>query len=233
MTRRGLHIHVLVKLFACVLLIILEAVSGIEYRHAVFMAALCVFAMAQGYLKQTLMNVLLFGVFTGGIFLYTYFNWSDDIVSRYALILARNAMPVFFALHLLALTPPSEISAALDGLYFPKTTGVVIVTLFRYFPTVGTEINCIRENMRIRGIGGFRRGAAHPFRLLTYMLLPLLVRALNVGEELSISAVSRGAESPVRRHSFYEKPFAASDGFWLFLFLTGGLCFLFFPGPAR
>jgi energy-coupling factor transport system permease protein len=231
MPRRGLHIHVLVKLFVCLLLIVLEAVPGTEHRHAVFMAALCVFALPQGYLKQALINMLFFGVFTGVLFLYKRFNWSDDIISRYALILARNAMPVFFAFHLLALTPPSEISAALDALGFPRTTGVVIVTLFRYFPTVGTEINNIRENMRLRGIGGFRRGAAHPVRLATYMVLPLLVRALNVGEELSISAVSRGAESPARRHSFYEKPFAFADGVWLFLFLAGGLCWLLVPGP--
>jgi energy-coupling factor transport system permease protein len=195
------------------------------------MAAFSVFALVQGCGKQALGDLFLFGLFAGLIRLYRIFGWSDEILSRYALILGRNTMPVFFAFHILALTPPSEICAALDSLGFPKATGIVIVTLFRYFPTAGSEIRRVGENARIRGLGGF--GALlHPARSLSYVLLPLLVRALNVGEELSVAAVSRGAESPAGRHSLYEKSFDALDGVWLFLFIAGGVCFLLLPVGA-
>jgi energy-coupling factor transport system permease protein len=228
--KRGLHIHPYVKFFVLIAAIVLVAVSDYTYAHAVIMAALCVFALIQGLFKQTAFNLLWFAVFYAVIFCYNFFGWSDIVFSRYPFVLARNSMPVFFALHILIVTPPSEISAALDKIRFPKSTGVVIVTLFRYIPTIGTELKCIKENMKIRGLTGTKQYFTHPLRSLSCVLLPLLVRALNVAEELSVSAITRGAETPAKRYSLYEKRFGFIDAAALLLFSGGVFCLLFFGG---
>ncbi|MDR2202192.1 MAG: energy-coupling factor transporter transmembrane protein EcfT [Clostridiales bacterium] len=228
MKRYGLHIHVHVKLFLIVLTVVLTAVSSHKYFTPLAFAAVLIFALAQGYFKAAGYNGCFYGLFVGIVFMYNAFGWGDRIVSRYIFVIAANAMPSFFACYVFALTPPSEIASGLNGLRFPKSTGVAVVTLFRYFPTVGAETRAVRENMRVRGLGGLRQYLLHPMRSFICVLIPLLIRALGVAEQLSVSAVTRGAESKTARHSLYEKRFGIADAAWLALFAAGAFCLFYF-----
>jgi energy-coupling factor transport system permease protein len=180
-----------------------------------------IFALLQGHIKAAVFNVSLWGFSLLMLYIYNRFGWSDVYFSRYSFVVLRNMTPAFFALHIVMLTPPSEITEGLDKLKFPKGTAVAVITLFRYFPTIGTELKSVFENMRIRGILSFKNAVLRPFLTVRCILLPLLTRALNVAEELSISAVTRGAESKNKRSSFYGKRFDALDAVILLTAVAG------------
>jgi energy-coupling factor transport system permease protein len=50
-----------------------------------------------------------------------------------------------------------------------------------------------------------------PLAVFEYILIPLLVRCLQIADQLSVSALSRGIEAPVKRESYYEQTMKAGD----------------------
>jgi energy-coupling factor transporter transmembrane protein EcfT len=50
-----------------------------------------------------------------------------------------------------------------------------------------------------------------PFETVSYMLVPLLVRSLSIGDELARAAVARGIEIPGAKTSLYDLDFRFRD----------------------
>lgn len=51
----------------------------------------------------------------------------------------------------------------------------------------------------------------HPVQSIEYVLVPFLLRVLQLADQLSVSAVARGAERPGVRGSYYEKRAGTRD----------------------
>lgn len=64
-----------------------------------------------------------------------------------------------------------------------------------------------------------RQFAVHPLASVEYVLVPLLLRILQIADQLAVSAVARGAECPGVRKSYYETTMHMRD--WCFLALWG------------
>jgi energy-coupling factor transporter transmembrane protein EcfT len=221
MKRRGLHIHFYCKLVVLFAALVLSFIAPSETRSLYLMVVLTVFALLQFQLKNTLYFWGFFLAIVGLLFLYQYFAWPDDVVSRYTFVIMRNTLPAFLALFLLGSTPVSEITSGFDSLRFPKRTGIAIVTLFRYIPTLGQDVKTAYENLKLRGLGGAGNLVAHPARTVRCFALPLMTHLSSTAEELAISATARGAESPQKRYSLYGKRFGAVDGVILIVMLAG------------
>lgn len=70
-----------------------------------------------------------------------------------------------------------------------------------------------------RGLTSVRQFAVHPLASVEYVLVPLLLRILQIADQLAVSAVARGAECPGVRKSYYETTMHMRD--WCFLALWG------------
>ena len=65
----------------------------------------------------------------------------------------------------------------------------------------------IRNALRLRGVGSL----AHPLEMLEYRMVPLLTELMQVGNELSASAMTRGLDAPGRRTNVCPMGFHVQD----------------------
>ena len=70
----------------------------------------------------------------------------------------------------------------------------------------------------------------HPAASCEYVAVPLLLRCLQIADQLSVSAVARGAEAPGRRGSYYGKDMDAGDWLWLAIWTAVTTAFLWLGG---
>ena len=80
----------------------------------------------------------------------------------------------------------------------------------------------IKESMKMRGI---RFGGGKVSKMITYRLIPLLFSCINIGDELSAAAITRGLGAPVKRTDVCEIGFHRED--IAVIILTGVLTVLY------
>lgn len=107
---------------------------------------------------------------------------------------------------ILMTTTVSEFICAMERMHIPKTVCVPVSVMFRFFPAVAEEYGYIRNAMKMRGISG-----KTPSQFLEYRLVPLMTAVLNIGGDLSASALSRGLDSPEKRTNACVIRFRAAD----------------------
>ena len=100
-----------------------------------------------------------------------------------------------------------------------------LLVMFRFFPTMKAELKSVWLSMRNRGLTAPAKLLLHPVVSCEYVLVPLLLRCLQIADQLSVSAVARGAEAPGKRGSYYEKDMTIKD--WSCLILWSVVTFLF------
>lgn len=108
---------------------------------------------------------------------------------------------------LLSSTTVSEFIGAMDGFHISKKFSVPVSVMFRFFPTIREEYGMIRDALRLRGVGGLE----HPLEMLEYRMVPLLTELMQVGNELSASAMTRGLDTPGKRSNVCPMGFRVQD----------------------
>lgn len=103
-------------------------------------------------------------------------------------------------------TTVSEFICAMERMRMPKAVCVPVSVMFRFFPAIAEEYRYIRSAMKMRGISG-----RTPQQFLEYRLVPLMTAVLNIGGDLSASALSRGLDSPQKRTNASVIGFKAAD----------------------
>ena len=106
--------------------------------------------------------------------------------------LIPGAMMGYF---LIKSTSVSEFVAAMDRMHITKKISIPFSVLFRFFPTVIEEYQCVNDAMKLRGVGGVRK----PSQMLEYRMVPFLMSTVLIGNELSASALTRGLHAPTPR----------------------------------
>ena len=139
-----------------------------------------------------LLALLLYGIRFHGLHM--------PIFSEFYVLMFWNLSPIFLVSWDLITTPPGMLSAFLSRLRMPTSFILGLLVVFRFFPTMRTEL---------KGVG--RSMLAHPVQSMEYVLVPFLLRVLQLADQLSVSAVARGAERPGVRGSYYEKRIGARD----------------------
>lgn len=113
-------------------------------------------------------------------------------------------------------TTVSAFMAAMARLHLPQQVAIPLAVMLRFFPTLAEEWRTIGEAMRLRGI---RLGGGKMTRLLEYRLVPMMISAVRLGEELSQAALTRGLGAPRRRTNCTHIGFGPWDGLLLALCL--------------
>ncbi|WP_052122935.1 energy-coupling factor transporter transmembrane component T, partial [Bifidobacterium cuniculi] len=90
-------------------------------------------------------------------------------------------------------TRPGDFVCAMRRMHVPTVVVVPIVVLMRFFPTIRHDWRQIRHAQRLRG------GTRNPLDALDRTLVPLLMNAVTVAQDLTVAALTKGlgADGPV------------------------------------
>lgn len=124
------------------------------------------------------------------------------------MVVARFLPTLVMGYFIMSTTTVSEFMAGMQRMHMPNWLTVPLSVLFRFFPTLLEEARSINAAMRMRGLGLAEAG---PLAMVEYRLVPLMACAVDIGEELSASALTRGLDAEVPRTSVCEIGFGALD----------------------
>ena len=179
------------------------------------------FLMAQKNWKLVRSYGLVYLVLCVLLMLIRYQGLRMIVFSEFYVLMFFNLMPVFLVSWDLVTTPPGELSSFLSALRTPTPVILGVLVLFRFFPTMKAELSGIHQSMRNRGLTALGQILRHPAATFEYVLVPLLLRCLQVADQLSVSAVARGAETPEKRGSYFSKPMNVHGYVWIGLWIVG------------
>ncbi|MBW3094527.1 energy-coupling factor transporter transmembrane protein EcfT [Bifidobacterium sp. 64T4] len=129
-------------------------------------------------------------------------TWDDGNVWLHALGLLcvgiRMMMPCLVAgAYAFTTTSSSEFVCAMRRMHVPESVVIPCVVCIRFFPTIHSDYRQIRNAMALRGIAQGRAALLrHPAQSLEYVLMPLLMNAANVAQDLSVAALTKGLGMP-------------------------------------
>ena len=111
---------------------------------------------------------------------------------------------------LISTTSISELVAALEKLHMPRGFIIALSVMFRFFPTLSYEYIYIQQAMAFRGLTGFSM-LLHPIKAMEYRLIPLMVSASKIGNELTMASLTRGLSAPNTRTNVCQLQFFTQD----------------------
>lgn len=104
--------------------------------------------------------------------------------------LMRRFIPCLMAaLMFVRTTTISQLMAAVQSMHMPYGVAIPFAVVIRFFPTFREEHRNIKLSMKMRGIR----------YSLEHILVPMLHSALNISDELSAAALSRGLGAEKKR----------------------------------
>lgn len=131
-----------------------------------------------------------------------YMNGFVFTLVSFITVALRKFLPCFIlGKWILSKTEVSEFVAVMWKLQLPQTAIIPLSVVFRYFPTIKEEWASIRAAMKMRGI----------HISLEHIMVPLLMSAVNVSEELSAAALCRGLDNPATHTSLVQVKFSYYD----------------------
>ena len=143
----------------------------------------------------------------------------------YCCIIVQFAPAVITAWYVVRTTKIDEFISAMQKMHFPDGITISLAVVMRFFPTIKEEYASIRDAMKMRGV---MLGGGNAMRMVEYRMIPLLFSCVNIGDELSAAAITRGLGGKVKRTSIETLSMKAWDYVLVMLFmLTAGL-FIYF-----
>lgn len=160
---------------------------------------LCVADCCFGLYKATFKCLMIF-VPVGAVFgMFTYlFNWNliEAIqMGERILLLAVAAIPA-------VCMPPINLIRCLTKLCCPRMITLGMLIVIRFIPVLRAEVSRIREAMKTRGVSASLWNFQCFYRAL---LIPLMMRLINISDTLSLSLETRGFELGKAQSTIYRE----------------------------
>jgi len=145
----------------------------------------------------------------------TFFFLSEEstgllksILTGYCGIVVQFMPAMITAWYVVRTTKIDEFMSAMQKIRIPDGITISLAVVMRFFPTIKEEYMSIRDAMKMRGI---MLGGGNALKMIEYRMIPLLFSCVNIGDELSAAAVTRGLGGKVRRTSTVELRLRAAD----------------------
>lgn len=148
------------------------------------------------------------------------------VLPEFTVLLFWTLTPVVIVSWDLITTPPGTLAEFMSRHHLPSAAILGMLVVFRFFPTMKSELGAIGQSMRNRGLLAPSRLLRHPALSVEYVLVPLLLRSLQIADQLTISAIARSAEHPGRRGSLAGAHLTWRDGLWMAIWVGLTLAFL-------
>lgn len=104
-------------------------------------------------------------------------------------------------------TKVSEFIVAMEKMKLPRNIIIPISVIFRFFPTIAEEYKHINYTMKMRGITFLH----HFLKGIEYRLIPLIISVVQIGNDLSFTAMTRGIDTPHKRTNICNIQFKVLD----------------------
>lgn len=145
---------------------------------------------------------------------------SEGIVSSlligYCGIVVQFMPALITAWYVVRTTKIGEFMSCMQMMHVPDGIAVSLAVVMRFFPTIKEEYSSINDAMRMRGV---MLGGGNVLKMVEFRMIPLLFSCVNIGEELSAAAITRGLGGEVKRSSVVELKLGTSD-YFLMAFLA-------------
>ncbi|MDR2403469.1 MAG: energy-coupling factor transporter transmembrane protein EcfT [Spirochaetaceae bacterium] len=225
---RGFHAAVKVLVVFCAILGV-SLTADINRTWVLSLMGLA-YLLFQRSWKQFINWLVFYGLLSGFWFLNLRYGFHTKIISEFYIYTFWWLAPVFIVSWDLMTSPPGNLIALFSRLRVPSPVILGTLVIFRFFPTMRTELRSLGESLRNRGMLEPGNLLRHPLAVFEYTLVPLLLRCLQIADQLSVSAISRGIEAPVKRESYYEQKMKGRDYLCMAAAGTGTLFFLLYWG---
>ena len=139
------------------------------------------------------------------------------LLAMFSMFILRIMPSLVMGAYIMGTTTVSEFIASMERMHVPQQIVIPLAVMFRFFPTVLEEFRSINTAMRMRDI---RFGGRNAGKMVEYRLIPLLVCSVNIGNELSAAALTRGLGVGVKRTNICKVGFHIQD---VLLFGVGAL----------
>lgn len=189
----------------------------------------CVLA-AQKAWKQCAGFAVFYGILSLLLYLIRFHGLRMAVFSEFHVFLFWWLTPVFMAAWNLVSAPPGMLSAFFARVHAPTGAILGLLVIFRFFPTMRAELYGLRESMHNRGLTGPAQVLRRPGNTFEYILVPMLLRCLQISDQLAVSAAARGIDTPGPRHSYYEQKLRVRDILAAALYAGAILVFLLIGG---
>lgn len=152
------------------------------------------------------------------------------LLSEFTVLLLWTLFPAMIVSWDLMTTPPGLLAEFMSRLHAPTSWILGMLVVFRFFPTMGSELSGIVQSMRNRFLLSPLQIVRHPALSCEYVLVPLLLRCLQIADQLTVSAIARCAEQPSVRGSYHSRPLRLSDWVWMVVWVVTSATFLALGG---
>ena len=148
----------------------------------------------------------------------------STVVLPAAFMVRRFMLPIVAGKYLIDSTPIGLLMSALEKLKMPANIVITLSVMFRFFPTLGEEYRCIKNAMKMRGIGlNALNVIRRPLMTLEYVMVPLLSSASRIGDELAAAGHTKGVDAPGKKIRYKNARFGIADIF-ASLYIIAGFC---------
>ena len=208
------------KFFLLILIsVVAFSAKDIVYGSIVFIVV-CTISFLLGQRKKTIKFTAVYILLLLFIAFSKYLPEALSSMILMVVLCIRMCMPIMlYGKTFLKTTSVSEMVTGLYAIKIPRSFIITFAVAMRFFPTAKEEISHVRDAMSLRGIGfSLRNLRLRPVLVFEGFIVPLLVRASTIAEELSAASITRGLDNPVPRTSFMKLNITFKDTFLTFLF---------------
>lgn len=139
-----------------------------------------------------------------------------SLLIGYCGIVVQFMPALITAWYVIRTTKIGEFMSCMQKMHIPDGIAVSLAVVMRFFPTIKEEYSSINDAMRMRGV---MLGGGNVLRMFEFRMIPLLFSCVNIGEELSAAAITRGLGGDSKRSSLIELKLGLVD-YLLMVFLT-------------
>ena len=131
-----------------------------------------------------------------------------SLLIGYCGIVVQFMPALITAWYVIRTTKIGEFMSCMQKMHIPDGIAVSLAVVMRFFPTIKEEYSSINDAMRMRGV---MLGGGNVLRMFEFRMIPLLFSCVNIGEELSAAAITRGLGGETKRSCLIELKLGLAD----------------------
>ena len=148
-----------------------------------------------------------------------------SLLTGYSGIVVQFMPCLITAWYVVRTTKIDEFMSAMQRMHLPDGITISLAVVMRFFPTIKEEYSSISDAMKMRGISF---GGGNAAKMVEYRMIPLLFSCVNIGDELSAAAITRGLGGTVKRTSVEELKLRVCDWLLITAFTAVAVIFVLF-----
>ena len=212
-------------LFLCIIAAIFA--PSLKYE-LILVCIICIFGIYQHVIRYAILSLLAYIVIY--IFTILLMKWEGgfqvSLISFLGLIHQVYPCGMMSGI-IISSTHVGEFLTAMNQLHMSQKIIIPVAVMLRYLPTIKEDLGHIKDAMHLRDVSpsllGFMK---NPLMTIECIYVPLMMRASQTADELTIASITRGIENPVSRTSLIHIGFHIQDVIIAIVFIIINFVFI-------